>query len=221
MDGELRFEAHVSQKIQVAFFRLKALYGIRNFLKEDIRVILTESLVLSVFNYCDTVYGPRLYEKTKNAIQRVQNACARFCFGIPKRSHITPYLNEKLILRMEGRRELHLTGFVQRVVHNKRPKYLYEKIYWSGESLNVNTRSKSRQQISIPRHKTKNYKCSWKIAAAKIWNDLPAPVQKIISKYTFKKKVKTILLDKQKAAALYIYVNKPKKRNGQEGIRLW
>lgn len=101
MDAELRFVEHVDAKIRNAFYRLKVLYNIRPFLKERTRIMLTESLVLSLLNFGDVVYGPRLFGKTEKAIQRVQNACARFCFDIPRRAHVTPYLNEKGRLKMK------------------------------------------------------------------------------------------------------------------------
>lgn len=85
MDSELRFIEHVDAKVRNAFYRLKVLYNIRPYLSEKIRIMLTESLVLSVLNFGDIVYGPRLFVKTERAIQRVQNSCARFCFHIPKK----------------------------------------------------------------------------------------------------------------------------------------
>lgn len=213
IDEEMRFEEHINSKIRTAFFRLKILYGIRKFLKEDIRVILTESLVLSIFNYCDTVYGPRLFDKTSRAIQRVQNACTRFCFGIPKRSHITPYLNENQILKMEGRRLLHLAGLIYKVVHTGRPRYLHDKIKWLGNAHNIFTRSKLSRRMEIPKHKTANFKGSFKYAASKIWNDLPPPLHEFMSYLSFKIKLKKILLEKQLSASKEIYKHKHKNKS--------
>lgn len=212
MDSELRFEEHISQKIRTAFFRLKVLYGIRSYLTEEVRIMLTEALILSIFNYCDVVYGPRLLEKTSRAIQRVQNACARFCFTIPKRSHITPYLNNKKIIKMQGRRELHLAGLVYKVVRNKKPEYLYNKIEWQGESHGIHTRSKARKMISCPKHKTKNYKGSFKYASSKIWNNIPPPIQTAMTYLSFKNNMKKYILDKQISLANITY-NFEKKLN--------
>ncbi|CAG4982095.1 unnamed protein product [Colias eurytheme] len=197
LDEELRYEEHINLLVRNAFYKLKAFYQFREHLTENIRVTLTEALVLSAFNYCDTVYGPRLYGKTERAIQRVQNACARFCFGIPKREHITPYLNKKCILKMKGRRELHLAGLVFKVIKTGKPVYLYEKLSWAKDSHALNTRSKADNKLIIPKHKTKGFRGGFKYSATKIWNDLPPPLRLDMAYITFKKKLKIFLFQKQ------------------------
>jgi hypothetical protein len=177
MDAELRFMEHIKQKARNAFYKLKILYEIREFLSENSRITLVESLILSQFNYCDTVYGPRLYIKTENVVQRVQNACARFCFNIPKRARVTPFLNKSGILKMAARRTIHLASQVFNIINRKMPKYLYEKLRWSGESHPFNTRSRVEVKLAIPKHKTQNFKGSFSFAASKFWYDLPPPMR--------------------------------------------
>lgn len=204
MDSELRFIDHVNSKIRNAFYRLKVLYGYREFLSEEVRVTLTETLVLSLFNFGDVVYGPRLFSKTERAIQRVQNACARFCFTIPRRAHITPFLNEKGILKMTARRHLHLANLLHKVVHKQVPEYLYEKIIWKSDILLYNTRNRFNNKLKIPVHKTVGYKGSFSYAASKIWNDLPPPLRQIKSPNTFKTKLRSFLLMKQQQDFTYL-----------------
>ncbi|CAG9786786.1 unnamed protein product [Diatraea saccharalis] len=79
-------------------------------------------------NYCDTVYGPCLMSRTVRLIQRIQNACARFCFHVPPRTHVTPFLNTANLLKMEARRKLHLATLLYGVIETKRPSYLYDKL---------------------------------------------------------------------------------------------
>ncbi|XP_045450408.1 uncharacterized protein LOC123659200 [Melitaea cinxia] len=87
MDCNLRFENHIIGLVRDCFYRLKNLYNVRDHLGVDLRIRLTESLILSKLNYTDIVYGPRLTAKTQRLVQRIQNACARFCFDIPFREH--------------------------------------------------------------------------------------------------------------------------------------
>ncbi|KAL0849594.1 hypothetical protein ABMA28_013853 [Loxostege sticticalis] len=111
-DSQLRFDSHVSECVRRCFYRLKLLYKIRPYLSEMLRIRLCESLVLSRLNYCDTVYGPCLRGYSVKLVQRVQNACIRFCFSVPPRSHITPFINDAGQLRMEARRRLHLAAML-------------------------------------------------------------------------------------------------------------
>lgn len=39
----------------------------------------------------------------KIAIQRALNAYTRLCYSIPRRAYVTPYLNDKNILKMDAR----------------------------------------------------------------------------------------------------------------------
>lgn len=197
IDGDLRFEQHVQLKIRNAFYRLKVLYTIRNFLTEKVRSLLTESLVLSLLNYGDVVYGPRLFAKTERAIQRVQNACVRFCFGIPRRNFITPFLNDKCSLKMSARRKLHLAYLVFKVLDSKTPAYLWAKLTSVKDCHHMFTRGLAQNKLVIPKHRTAGFKGGFKYAASKIWNDLPPPLRSKISRQTFKIKLRKVLLERQ------------------------
>lgn len=61
--------------------------------------------------------------------------------------------------------------------------------------------------MACPKHKTKNFKGSFKYAAAKIWNNIPPPLQTAMSYLTFKRKMKHHILEKQilVAATKYIF----------------
>jgi hypothetical protein len=192
IDEELRYVEHINIKIRNAFYRLKVLYNIRKYVSEKIREILVESLVLSQLNYGDIVYGPRLLAKTKNSIQRVQNACVRFCYNVPKRAHITPFLNERNILNMSNRRHLHLAYTVRKIIELEKPQYLFHKLKWVEDTRGRVLRRSTK--LVIPPHKTIFFRGGFKFAAAKIWNDLPPPLRERIPLFKFKQLVKGHLL---------------------------
>lgn len=197
MDGELRFVKHINDKIKNVFFKIRTLYTIRKYISESIRILLCDLLVLSPFNYCSSVYGPRLWAKTEGAIQRVQNACARFCFSIPRREHVTPYLVGHGILNMKSRRELHLACLAQKVIWGKKPDYLFEKLLFTKDIHNLNTRSKLQNKLAIPKHNTAGFRGCFKYKTSKIWNDLPPPLRKKIGGHTFKILVRRFLFHRQ------------------------
>lgn len=128
MDENLRFDQHILQIVRNCFYRLKLLYQIRKYLKPHVRVKLCEALVLSKLNYADIVTCPRLLMRTKNLIQKVQNACARYCFNVPPRSHVTPYLNSAKMLKINYRSQLHFATLLFGIVKYKMPLYLYHKL---------------------------------------------------------------------------------------------
>lgn len=198
MDDDLRFEDHISEKVRNAFYKIKVLYGLRKHLTVEVRETLVELLVLSPFQYCSAVYGPRLWVKTEKVIQRVQNACARFCYNIPKRAHITPYLNKHNLLNMKNRRDLHFASLTHKVVWNKCPSYLYEKLKWFKDGTAYITRTRESDLLRTPKHQGAGFKGGFKYKSAKIWNNIPPPLRAKISSKTFRTKYKKILLQSQK-----------------------
>lgn len=196
MDSHLHFEKHVAESVRNCFYRLKLLYKIRQYISEAVRINLCESLILSKLNYCDVVFGPCLLSRTTKLIQRVQNACARFCFHVPPRSHISPFLNSSNLLKMAARRKLHLAVLLFGVITKKYPKYLYDKFEWA----RAHSRYPSRActfVFATPKHKSMAFRGSFKFAASRCWNDLPPPVRALKTVSVFRKTLKKQLLREQ------------------------
>ncbi|KPJ06072.1 putative RNA-directed DNA polymerase from transposon BS [Papilio machaon] len=184
LEPSLRYEKHISGVVRSCFYRLKVLYKVRRYLSERLRIQLVEALVLSKLNYSDAVYGPRLYARTEKLIQRVQNACARFCFSIPPRNHVTPFLNEHNMLKITYRRKLHLACLLFEIINTEAPKYLSNKLIF--------TRSRGSEQgrrfpqLCTQRHKSAVFRGSFRYAATKCWNNIPPPIKSARTKITFK-----------------------------------
>lgn len=202
MDEALRFESYISEVARTSFYRLKILYRIREFISVDLRIKLCDSLVLSRFNYADVVYGPRLLARTDRIVQRVQNACARYCFGIPPRTHVTPYLNSAGILKMAFRRELHLSFLLFGILKTSVPEYLFKKVTWRKNSSTVYGLRSISQNFIIPHHHTTAFRGSFKYTATKCWNNIPPPLKNINCLSSFKLKLKRHLLQIQKTLPL-------------------
>lgn len=200
-DSQLRFENHVVDLARNCFYRLKVLYRIRSFISIDVRIKLCETLVLSKLNYCLGVYGPCLYKKTERIVQRIQNACARFCFPIPPRSHVSPFLNKSNLLKMQYRLTLMYACQLHDIMKYNKPKYLSDKLSWRySDSTRFSARSCSIV-LTIPQHRTAAFRGGFSYRASKCWNDIPPPLRSIKSKITFKKALREYLLNIQKSTA--------------------
>lgn len=199
LDRHLHFESHIAESVRNCFYRLKLLYKIRPYINEEVRITLCESLILSKLNYCDVVYGSCLLARTERLVQRVQNACARFCFHIPPRTHVTPYLNSSNMLKMKARRDLHLASLLFGVIGYKFPPYLFVKLVWAQERYRYHKRAGTHVLVT-PRHKSVAFRGSFRFAASRCWNVLPPPFQTLKTIYTFKHSLKRELLRLQKLA---------------------
>lgn len=170
-DSNLRFDEHISNCIRRAYYRLRVLYCYRHYIPEKQKKILCDSLVLSTFNFGDVVYGDCLSAQAKARIQRVQNSCLRFIFGIRKFDRISHKLKEIDWLNMNFRRKLHAACFYHNIQMNKTPSYLHRKIVYRSHVHNVNIRN--RGLITPPIHRTAIFERSFTFSIAKVYNPIP------------------------------------------------
>lgn len=170
-DNLLRFDQHISGCMQRAYIRLKLLYSSRHDLSPKLKKLLCDSLVLSIFNHADVVYGDCLTQVQKDRIQKVQNSCLRLIYGIRKFERISHKLREANWLNMESRRKVHSACFYHRVIYYNTPPYLHDKIVYRSHVHNINIRSKGL--ITPPMHKTKLFERSFTYNIANLYNSLP------------------------------------------------
>lgn len=201
MDGGLKFEKHISEVAQQCYYRLRVLYHIRQYLSVDVRIRLCESLILSKLNYADTVIGGCLLSRTKRLIQRVQNACVRFCFPIPYREHITPYINHYKIMNMQSRRSLHFACLLFGIVKTHNPSYLFEKLQFSHRPC------RDASRLVCSGHRTAAFRGSFRYLSTKCWNNIPPPLRNSATVGSFKNNLKNIFNTSNVYYKLELYLN--------------
>lgn len=194
LDTDFNFQAHVNKCVKKAFSNLKLIYAHKDYLTAINKRILCESLVLSHFNFADSVYGSHLTGVAQDRIQKIQNACIRLIGGIRKFDHISHLYLELKLLRMNERRFLHFCCLAHKVVQEKTPPYLYNKITYRTDVHNVNIRRKGL--LTIPRHRTKLFQGSFSYRVCKVLNNLPSKV-KILKNNNFKFTIKDMLINKK------------------------
>nr|CAH7715602.1 unnamed protein product [Callosobruchus chinensis] len=171
IDSDLRFHAHISNKIRSSFPKLKLIYGQRRILSFKWKRILCDSLVLSVFNYCDVVYHSCITKADCNRIQLMQNSCARLICGVPRGERISGKIKDIKWLRMYQRRVLHCLIQYHKIMTNSEPHYLFEKVKLRAQSHDLHIRGKDK--ISPPHHITSQYEHSFSYCIYKLYNQLP------------------------------------------------
>lgn len=195
-DFNLGFGEHLIKKCGAGFARLKVLYKFRDFLSFPVRKILVQRLIFSILDYGDVVYGPCLLKNYENIIQRLQNACARFWFKIPRRFHVRPFLNSHELLNMKYRRQYHLLCFIYDLLRCKEPSYLYDLFTWARNIYGCSLRPRDGLLL-LPANKTAALRRSLRFAASKCWNDLPPLMKFQNTLASFKKLCHRWLLDER------------------------
>lgn len=191
LDDKLQFTQHINGLLPRAYLSLKLLYANRHCFDVGLRKLLCESLVLSLFNYGSVVYGNYLNVFNRRRIQRVQNACCRYIFGLRKYDHVSATLAQLNWLHMENRRRVLFLTFIHRIITTQSPLYLYDKLSKRQDFHSVNVRS--RASFHVPRHRTALFQRCFSYCSATLYNRLSfCPNDMGI--FPFKKKLKRILL---------------------------
>ena len=197
-DENMFWTNHINSSVTTAYGRLKQAYKFRNFLSQESRFNIIETYILSLFNYGDVLLR-NMSVRLSNKIQRVQNSCMRFVFGLRKYDHISSCYEKNKTLNMENRRNLHGLVLMHKISIGEAPEYLSEKLTRHFNLHNYNTRG--RENITIQRVNTTTRANTFFISTAKMYNDIiPAlnlNTQGSTSVYTFKRKCKTFLTNQQ------------------------
>lgn len=185
MDNTFRYRRHISTCLQKSYAKLKMLYPHRHYLPTCTKLQLCDSLVLSQLNHCSQVYSPALDVITKYKIQKLQNSCLRFCYGIRKYQHISHKLKDAKWLNMSKRFKLQSACLFHCVINSKKPGYLYNKITYRTDIHNLNIRRK--WTLYPPAHKLVVFERCFTFNIYRLWNQLPLTIANIVDKTKFKK----------------------------------
>lgn len=169
-DRYMSFDKHVDYLCRTSFLRLKMLYPIKHLFNERVRLMLVESLVLSIFNYGDCVYGPCLTQENKRRLQVAQNCCIRFVVSVPYSAHITPFIRSLNLLKLHERRFISYVLLVSKVVTSSKPVYLYDRIQFRHNSHDLNLRQNF--SLTVPSHNTAKFRASFSYLSAYLCNRL-------------------------------------------------
>ena len=196
LDNRLKFNEHVTKGLCKAYSTLKILYANKNSLPSNLKVQLTDSLVLSNLSYCSSVYGPFLDVTNQRRIQCLQNSCLRFIFNIKRSCHISHTLKWANWLNMANRRRLRSLVLFNKILTIKAPLYLFERGVFRSSLHTCDTRYK--HHFSVPAHNTSLFKASFSYNISKFYESLPLCLRSHSSTSSvFKLRLKEHLLEIQ------------------------
>ena len=93
IDSKLTMSIHINKTCGAAFFYLYNICHIRKFLSKESTETLIHAFIKSKLDSCNSLfYG--LPDSLTSKLQRIQNACARVVYSMPKFCHIMPLLQD-------------------------------------------------------------------------------------------------------------------------------
>lgn len=192
LDIGLRFSRHVNYIVQKSYIKLKLLYMHRDFLSVDVKLKLCDSLILSYINYCDVVYWPALTMGDRLSLQRIQNACVRFCYNLRKFDHISNKFLETGWLNLNERYQVHMACLTYNIVKTQCPEYLFTKLVTGDDTHQRPTRFCNL--FRVPKHRTALFERGFSYNAVSVFNKIPQNIRDCQHVATFRKHVKTLVL---------------------------
>ena len=177
----------VTKKVNSAMYSLRSM---RPCTTQVLRQRLVEALVFPHLDYCSTVLLDATNEQ-KTRLQRLQNSCIRYIYGLRRRVHITPYRARLNWMRTDTRSTYTTYVILYKVFNLRAPSYLLELF----EKRQSNRPARSGAgDLKIPRVYTEFGCRSLRFQGVHLWNSLPADIKYMPSLNKFKSSLKKYLL---------------------------
>jgi hypothetical protein len=159
----------------------------------EIKKLIVNSIIFPHLDY-GSVIMEDMHKVYKIKVQRLQNACIRFIFNLPKGIHVTKYYKELGWLKIEQRRKLNKLSLLYSVLKFRTPSYLYDEFEFMSSVHNRSNRY-TKMLLRIPLHRTEKYSKSYLISTCKLFNAYDIASLLNLSYNIYKEKVKKMLFD--------------------------
>ena len=189
----MNFDIHIDEMKRKTFGTLLFINRIKDNLDRDTRIIVVQSLVLSIINYCSVIWGSANATQISR-VQKMQNFAAKVAQGKSRKfDHVTPVLKELNWLNISKKITYDTLLTMFKFMHQIYPSYL-QHFPTVNEVVNSNTRQ--HDMLYVPKCRTNMGSNSLVIKGPKLWNSLPSQIKSINNIKTFKTKIKDILLSR-------------------------
>ncbi|KAG7298180.1 hypothetical protein JYU34_018964 [Plutella xylostella] len=190
IDTNLTWVPQICEVSRKIFASSASLRRLRNFLPTATKISLAQTLLLPILDYADACYSDITQEQL-NKLERLQNFCIRFIFGLRKYDRISEYRNKLKWLPIRLRRNAHILSLLYSVLFNpSTPAYLKERFIFKNHPDNRPMRSSQMRLLDFPSHSTEFYSTSFTVTAIRLWNALPVNIRFAKTDIAFKKQVK-------------------------------
>jgi hypothetical protein len=186
LDSNLRLDPQIKKLKASVCHKLRNISKMRPFLSEKQLQIITQSLVISSLDYCNSLYIGANQSILKQ-LQNLQNRAARVIKGLKRKDHVQPYLEELHWLKVKERIEFKVLLLTFKCIHGLAPQYLCDLIQY-----NSNCSGRTVSLHCPPFTSSKAFSA----IAPKLWNNLPQEIKQTVDVKFFKNKLKAHLFRK-------------------------
>jgi hypothetical protein len=123
IDGDVTMASNVAATVSACFAALRQIASVRRSLPRHALLTLIRALVISKFDYCNSVLAG-ISGRQLNRLQFVLNAAARMIFAVRRSEHVTRLLRDLHWLRMPESITFKLCVLVYRCLHGAAQSHL-------------------------------------------------------------------------------------------------
>jgi hypothetical protein len=194
IDQTLSWSPHIAEVSKNIFGSLHSLRRLQNFLPLHTKLTLTQSLLLPLLDYGDIAFLD-LKEELLDKLERLQNVCIRYIFGLRKYDHISEFRSQLRWLPIRRRRDVHVLSLLFNLLFNPAsPPYLSERFSYMADGSGHRLRSSANLTLAVRSNKTRTYSRSFTVRAVKLWNELPLSLRQSQSVASLKSNLKKFWL---------------------------
>ena len=157
----------------------------RSFLTVKSATLVYKNMILPILEYGD-IFLVGANAKCRKQLQILQNKGLRCALNRTLEADTDELHKDAKLLKLKYRRELHLLNFMFDMSNLESNVMLRRKV-------GVQTRSQNGKLLKVKKPRTEKFKKSLTYCGPKKWNNLPADIQKLVSRPEFKCKVSQIV----------------------------
>ncbi len=182
VDKHVTFEAHAEYISGKVSKRLGSLSRSRKYMNSETSLMLYKSLVVSLFDYCDTVYQIMLAKDLAH-LQVLQNKACRIILQQNRFSHASDLHCDLKLPYLSQRRELHTLVIMYKIVSNTAPPYLTRMIKpIEDRPAPTATRGAETYLLELPLFRTNKGQGAFSFLGPRYWNSLPQEIRMLVEK---------------------------------------
>ena len=185
MDSNMTFSVHIDELYRKVTGTLLYLNRVNDSFDSDCRVMVVQSLVLSILNYCLKVWGST--NKTQmDRVQKLQNFAGKVAIGGAKKyDHVTPILEKLQWLRMDKKYFYDICILMFKIKNQLLPDWLFN-MPTVGDVRSELIVTRQNDNLFIPRTFTDTGARALNIRGPLLWGKLPAHLRNCQNMSSFK-----------------------------------
>jgi hypothetical protein len=172
LDSTLTMEKHVLKVCKSAFFYLRHISRVRNYISEYHTRLLVNALVFSRIEFCVSL----LFGTSKTVILKLQKVI-RYAIRLIKKCSSSSLVDDTMFLSIQQRSTLRLINITITALSKHVPQFLAKSLTVVQNQSSQILRSQSQGKLTVPRVKTKTGERAFSYAAPRLYNSMPVELQ--------------------------------------------